>query len=446
MAVPSYIADHSEQAYENLLGQFKDKPIIQAILQTWTDKLQEVEDDLYSLMTKTLFLNAEGANLERYGQLFGIKFPKGLTDREYKELLIAEILRRSSDGTPNRIRQILEATTGITSSRIFEHYNGNQKPFIMGAHLVYGYADESVDFDVSIETREARYLKWASPITTGSCVLGVHRYGESSLFIPSEIEQETLQKFGLSSNKTTNHSFETDLAGWSNNAVGTFTYERLFDDPTTDHHDGAMRITASTAQTPEVYQQLTALTIGQSYVVTANISDTATSGLTLLTVGTTQGGSDLGSSVTLDGDGRLVVTFTATTSNPWINFSFNTEGFSSWSCLLDAVETYNTDGSFEQDELVDQVSDWIAIKDTTVETTFGLDSANGVLAEFGNQIERFQVEPSLTGIPTGIEDFSVDTSLGIEDFNVEYSDPERPTANAGICLEISQITLTEDTF
>lgn len=185
MPTPTYNGSHTDETYELLLSQFKDKPVIQAVLKTWTDKLQEVEDDLYALMTETLFLVAEGYNLQRYGSLLGVIRPEGITDGAYRELLISEILRRSSDGTPDRIRQILESTTGMRGMRIFEHINEDQLPTVMGSLMVYGYADPNIT-DFTIDGDEGKYLKWASPICTGSTVIGQHIYGEGSLFIPSE--------------------------------------------------------------------------------------------------------------------------------------------------------------------------------------------------------------------------------------------------------------------
>lgn len=256
MTVPLKINNHSERAYELLLGQFKDKPIIAAVLQTWTDMYQEVENDLYSLMTETLFLNAKGDNLERYGQLLGIPFPDGMDASEFRELLTSEILKRSSDGTPDRIRQILEATTGIFGTKIFEHYNGKQSPWIMGCNVVYGYSAITNEFNVSIDTDEANYLAWASPVTTGSCVLGLHRYEPTSLFIPSEISTP-LEKLGISSNKTTNPTFDADLTGWTYTS-DKISWEETFADA--EHPDGRLKIdVAGIVESPEFYQDVLGL-------------------------------------------------------------------------------------------------------------------------------------------------------------------------------------------
>lgn len=270
MAVPEYISDHTERAKELMLGQFRDKPVIESLLKTWTDMIQEVETDLYSLMARTLFLNAEGSNLERYGQLFGIPFPEGLTDKEYRETLISEIMRRSSDGTPDRIRQILEATTGLTGARIFEHFNANQQPWIMGCNVVYGYATEEIEFDVSLETREAKLLAWASPITTGSCVLGVHRGDPTNLFIPSEITFP-LSKVALSSNITANPSFDENLSGWTYSSP-YISWLETFSDP--EHPDGVLKVdVAGNANSPVFSQGISGLTATDKYILTVSQSN-----------------------------------------------------------------------------------------------------------------------------------------------------------------------------
>ena len=609
MTLPSKINNHTEVAYERLLGQFKDKPIIQAILQTWTDKIQEVENDLYDLMTKTLFLNAEGSNLERYGQLFGIQFPEGLTDAEYLELLISEILTRSSDGTPDRIRQILEATTGIYGTRFFEHYNQNQKPFVMGCNVVYGYADDGVTFDVTSSTKEAQYVQAASPVTTGSCVLGIHRFGEDTLFIPSEVVVDALEPLGITSNKTTNPTFDQDLSGWTYDPTYV-SWEQTYDDPSGDHDDGWLRadvdgvstiisqqitdqiepdriytitahqfqadgyegvltvkpdiwavmwsdstyasiptwdgiagdtlsvfaawdgtqagdfhyifdsidgtatrvylvrdssgfisfptglmkvwadgveITAGTYTVPsnqEVFYEVEFLApvkvaqIGERHNVVGDGWNGTIRSLNMVTSGderfypmildqptqptttnledtlNNQDGTITGpvwerigeESVTMTGDdtGRIDV---IGSSSFVIEITANVNTETSAVFFYDQIEVYDAEVGRDQDELINEFSDNIAIRGS-IATTYGANYENGILAEFENQIYRFQVDTSTADIidpitGTGIEDFNVDTELGIEEFYVEERDVDLPSNNRGICLEISQIKYDE---
>lgn len=179
------LVDHYEVGTDFLPTQYKEKPNIDAMLQTYFDASQVVEQDLFDIMTKTLFLNAEGKNLERYGDLFNIKRGANISDIDYREQLIAEIIRRSSSGSPDNIRQILEATTGMVDTRIYEHVNTRT---LTGGVYVFGYSPSFTDA-INLNGNEGTYVKRASPVTTGSCVLGLHTkqfVDVNELFIPCE--------------------------------------------------------------------------------------------------------------------------------------------------------------------------------------------------------------------------------------------------------------------
>ena len=431
MSVPVYISNHTEDAADRLLGQFKDKPFIEAILKSWTDVYQELEDDMQHVMLSTLFLTGERNNLARYGELFGIVYPEGMSTQEYREILTTEIIRRSSDGTPDRIRQILEATTGITDTKIFEHYNGFQKPSIMGCNFVYGY-DLDGSSILTLDGKEAEMIQKASPITNGSAVLGLHSGAASTLFIPSELVSP-LEKLGLSSTKILNGSFDEDLSGWSldGNQVWDETME-------------AMYVTANTS-TATAYQEFTGLTIGQEYVLTA--AHVAANGdQSTFMVGTSAGSNSLGE-YTCTNEEVASVRFTATSTSHYITIESNINNSSSFEAYIDLVEVYNVIAGYDQDELVNQVDDWIAIRGIASDT-YSRGYENGILPEFENQIEGFQVETSLTdeggvGALANIHLFNVDTESGIEEFNIEYRDLEAPSNDKGIMLEISQVRITE---
>lgn len=431
MPVPSLIGNHTERAYDRLLGQFKDKPLIEALLKSWTDVYQELEQDAYDVMMKTLFLTGDKNNLSRYGELFGIPYPEGMSTTEYREILITEILRRSSDGTPDRIRQILEATTGITRTRFFEHYNGLQKPYVMGCNFVYGY-DLNGTAAISLNSNEARIVQKASPVTTGSAVLGIHTGQESTLFIPSEVVSP-LQKLGLSSTKVLNGSFDEDLSGWTTDG------NQVWDTATQ-----SMYVTANGAIVT-TYTSLDNLEVGQTYILSAQ--HTAANGdQSTFKVGTSVGDDSLGS-VTATDEESVALSFTATSVSHTLTIDSNINLSSTFEAYIDLVEVYNIIAGYDQDELVDQVDNWIAIRGVSSDI-YSEGYENGILPEFENQIERFQVDTSLTdeGLPAssvGVQDFSVDTESGIEEFNIEYRNLDRPSNNRGIMLEISQVTLKE---
>lgn len=189
MTTPTLL-DHYEVGTELLPTQYREKPNIDAMLRTYFDATQVVENDLYDIMTKTLFLNAEGVNLERYGNLFNIRRGATVSDADYREQLIAEIIRRSSEGTPDGIRKLIEATTGMVETHVYEHMNTKTWT---GGLFIYGYSPTEFDV-INLNGNEGVYVKHAAPVTTGSCVLGLHTkkfQDVDELFVPSEFTVST---------------------------------------------------------------------------------------------------------------------------------------------------------------------------------------------------------------------------------------------------------------
>lgn len=185
MSLPTEIS-HEEVSGDLIPTQYRERPNIEAFYQTWFDKSQELETDFLDVLYETFFLVAEGNNLNRYGNLFGLRRVEGSLDSEYRERIVKDILKRSSDGSPDRIRQILEATTGITNTQIFEHVNSRT---MTGGLYVYGYSPTNAPV-LSLDGNEGDLIKVAAPVTTGSCVLGLHtpRFeSNNELFIPTEL-------------------------------------------------------------------------------------------------------------------------------------------------------------------------------------------------------------------------------------------------------------------
>ena len=175
------IMDHNKEAFEKLPTQFVDKPILKALIETWMKTSQELEQDFYDIETKSYFKVAEGKQLDRYGSLLSSPRVTGSPDESFRFQLVEQIMKRSSDGTPDRIREVLEATTVITDTNIFEHF--------IGAIFIYGVVP--VDFDLSLVERAeiADIVKAGAPVTTSATVLGVTK-DQSSLWIPSELVTE----------------------------------------------------------------------------------------------------------------------------------------------------------------------------------------------------------------------------------------------------------------
>jgi len=183
MPLPVYNDDHEQSSKDLLLQQFSDKPNILALLKSWSESIQEVEDVFYKdLFEQHLYQNMSGIVLDKTANRLNITRGASEPDSELLDKVIGEILSRASDGTPDKIREILQALTLLEDMKIFEHF--------VGGIFAYG---ESPNSDYTLTGNEAKYLKNSSPITTGSCVFGVIRGSKSRLFIPSEITFDVKQ-------------------------------------------------------------------------------------------------------------------------------------------------------------------------------------------------------------------------------------------------------------
>lgn len=214
MSTPTFNNTLTDDSYELLLSQFKDKPVIKAVLKTWTDAVQDLESDIYRLMLGTLYTTAEGKNIDRYGNLLGLIRSDLLSDNEYRRQIVGELMKRSSDGTPDRIRQVLEATLSIQNMQYFEHCSSNQGGRgNMGAVMIYGDSP-STNNPLRLIGDEGIFLKQACPITTGSCAMGV-ALDRDSLFIPTEVLTVVEPLYVYTAETINNYNFDAGSVGWS---------------------------------------------------------------------------------------------------------------------------------------------------------------------------------------------------------------------------------------
>lgn len=179
MSQPTHTSSHEVEGSSLVPAQFSEKKNFQSFLGTWLGKAQEIEDVFYDgLFQKHLYLKMSGYTLDKLAHLFGLKRSVGETDDELRRRVVGEIMKRSSDGTPDRIREIISALIPIKNLRIFEHYPSSL--------YLYGFSDME---NFSFKGVEADYVKDAAPVGTGSTVLGFIKGSDTShLFIPSEIE------------------------------------------------------------------------------------------------------------------------------------------------------------------------------------------------------------------------------------------------------------------
>ena len=97
---------HTAEAKALLVEQYKGKPKIEALLASWVDELQEVEDVLFDLFDAFLLDNAVGDQLDFIGKMVG-ELRKNRSDADYRLFVKARIAINRSNGKPEEILSIL---------------------------------------------------------------------------------------------------------------------------------------------------------------------------------------------------------------------------------------------------------------------------------------------------------------------------------------------------
>ena len=171
--------------------QFKDKPVIDALFKTWFSKVQELEDDLFSMKNDIQLLEADGEQLDRYAHLFNLKRDYDETDGSLFGRIATEVIGRSSEASPDSLRRTVEAVTGLVNTNIIEYSNvvdweNNNISYREGAALIFGYYYS--DRDRANQIVED-VIRKSCPIGTGSTVFGKHlnSKGVNNLWIPCEV-------------------------------------------------------------------------------------------------------------------------------------------------------------------------------------------------------------------------------------------------------------------
>lgn len=100
---PQHVTTHADDGVALLLAQFKDKPRLEALLRSYLDQVQEIEDALWQLFALRWIDTAEEQQLDDIGELVG-QPRNGALDAAYRVYLKARIRVNYSDG---RIEQLI---------------------------------------------------------------------------------------------------------------------------------------------------------------------------------------------------------------------------------------------------------------------------------------------------------------------------------------------------
>ena len=120
MADPTHRTDLVEVGLRRLLQQFQGlvPGIIEGFVRACLEEVQELEDASYDVLVLSLLENAEGAQLDQWGEL--VDEPRdGLADDEYRNIISARLLmnRFDTDDTLGPLEVLIRVTTLATGAR-----------------------------------------------------------------------------------------------------------------------------------------------------------------------------------------------------------------------------------------------------------------------------------------------------------------------------------------
>lgn len=113
--------NHVTEALGNLIEQFKDKPIIAALLESWVEQLQDLETAIFTSEAAMRLDNAEGEQLDGLGAIVG-EAREGRTDLFYRAAIAARISLNLSTATLEEIRALIRAVAGTVTVDFTEQF------------------------------------------------------------------------------------------------------------------------------------------------------------------------------------------------------------------------------------------------------------------------------------------------------------------------------------
>ena len=117
------IENHVEQSIERLIQQYKCSPLLTGILQSFVVQIQDLEDSIFELKRAQSIIIAEGAQLDKIGEI--VDQPRlGNGDEFYRILLLVKIGQNTSYGEPEKVTRVFKTITQATRVHLQEHFPG----------------------------------------------------------------------------------------------------------------------------------------------------------------------------------------------------------------------------------------------------------------------------------------------------------------------------------
>ena len=145
------ITTHAADGIARLLSQYKDRPILSALLNVLCVQAQQFEDAAFPVAAGRLLVggNAIGKQLDKIGELVGLE-RQGLSDAQYRILLIGTIAQNNSRADNETLLNIVETVFSAASSSIISPFSPGHSHRL--APAVVGVEVGSPTIDASLYT------------------------------------------------------------------------------------------------------------------------------------------------------------------------------------------------------------------------------------------------------------------------------------------------------
>lgn len=118
------VESHINDGLQLLTSQFKDKPIVVAMLTAFLKQVQDLENAIFDVHLKGVLDSAFGKTLDLIGSDVGQPRVNGLADNDYRPLIYAKIGQNISKGNPETLKSIYRFLTEGTRTQYSDNSVG----------------------------------------------------------------------------------------------------------------------------------------------------------------------------------------------------------------------------------------------------------------------------------------------------------------------------------
>lgn len=114
-------ANHVEEAQANLVSQFRDKPTLEALVASFVEQIQQLEDVFFELLDFRSLETSFGEQLDGIGSIVG-ETRQSRADDAYRLAISARIILNLANSTPEDIICLIRALVGDKEVEIKESF------------------------------------------------------------------------------------------------------------------------------------------------------------------------------------------------------------------------------------------------------------------------------------------------------------------------------------